>query len=190
MFDAVDEVGRVAAAEAIECDYAKSGFPAVVSNEREAERVRGLLTVARRRGFDESDFRWLDLRHCNERVRVAGSLGGFYSPHGATVQPAKLVRGLACAIERRGVTLYERSPVRSVATGEVVTERGRLRARTVLLCTEGYSQHLDPDRHLLPVRWRARRRGGGKLGPVGDPYHALGTCGAARDPGARRRAGH
>ena len=150
MFDAVDEVGRVATAESIACDYAKGGFLAVVLNEREAVRMREMLAEWQRRGFGEDDFRWLDRRACDERVRVAGSLGGFYSPHGAAVQPAKLARGLADAIERRGVAIYESSPAREVNAGEVVTERGRLRARKVLLCTEGYSQHLDPDRRLLP----------------------------------------
>lgn len=151
MFDAVDEVGRVAAAERIDCDYAKGGFLSVVTNEPERERVRRMLAEARQRGFDDSDFRWLDQRDADERVRIAGSLGAFFSPHGAAVQPAKLARGLATAVERRGVAIYERSPARSVAAGEVVTARGRLRARTVLLCTEGYSQHLDPGRRLLPL---------------------------------------
>src|SRR4029453_16544879 len=73
------------------------------------------------------------------------------SPHGAAVQPAKLARGLARAVERRGVALYERSAARSVGPGEIATDRGRLRARAVLLCTEGYSRHLDPGRRLLPL---------------------------------------
>jgi glycine/D-amino acid oxidase-like deaminating enzyme len=151
MFDAVDEVGRVAADEKIDCDYAKGGFLTVVTNAAEEERAQAMLAEARRRGFDEGDFRWLDARACNERVRFAGGRGGLYCPHGAALQPAKLARGLAQAVERRGVALYERSAARSVGGGEVVTERGRLRARTVLLCTEGYSQHLDPERRLLPL---------------------------------------
>jgi glycine/D-amino acid oxidase-like deaminating enzyme len=151
MFDAVDEVGRVAAAESIACDFAKGGFVTVAANEREAERVRALLAEARERGFGEADFRWLEKRECDERVRIAGARGCFHSPHGAAVQPAKLARGLAAAIERHGVVLYEASPARSIAAGEVVTERGRLRARVVLLCTEGYSGPLDPQRRLLPL---------------------------------------
>ena len=151
MFDAVDEVARVAAAEAIECDYAKAGFLTVVRNEPEARRSRALVAEYHRYGFDETDFRWLDARACDARVRIDGTLGGVYSPHGAALQPAKLARGLARAVERRGVALYERSPAQSVGPGEVATDRGRLRARTVLLCTEGYSRHLDAGRRLLPL---------------------------------------
>jgi glycine/D-amino acid oxidase-like deaminating enzyme len=150
MFDAVDEVGRVAASEGIGCDYAKAGFLTVALNEPEAARVQKLVAETRRQGYGEEDFRWLDARACDARVRIAGVRGGFYSPHGAALQPAKLARGLADALERRGVAIYESSAARSVAAGEVVTERGRLRAPTVLLCTEGYSRHLDPERKLVP----------------------------------------
>jgi len=152
MFDAVDEVGRVAAAEGIACDYAKAGFLTVVRNDPEARRCRALVAEYHRYGFDEGDFRWLDAHECDARVRVAGTLGGVYSPHGAALQPAKLARGLAREVERRGVALYERSPARGVAAGEVVTDGGRLRARrAVLLCTEGYSRHLDSGGRLLPL---------------------------------------
>jgi glycine/D-amino acid oxidase-like deaminating enzyme len=109
MFDAVGEVGRVAAAEGIDCDYAKAGCLTVVTNEPEGDRVRALLAEARRRGFGESDFRWLDARECNARVRIAGARGGFFSPDGAALQPVKLARGLARAVERRGVAIFERS---------------------------------------------------------------------------------
>jgi glycine/D-amino acid oxidase-like deaminating enzyme len=152
MFDAVDEVGRVAAAEGIDCGYAKSGFLTVALNDADCERIRGLLAECGHRGFSEADFRWLDPSECSERVRIEGTRGGFYSPHGAAVQPAKLARGLARAVERRGVALYERSPARSLAPGVVVTERGRLAARVVLVCTEGYTRRLAGlGRNLLPL---------------------------------------
>ncbi len=44
-------------------------------------------------------------------------LGGTYTPHCAAVDPASLVRGLARAVERRGVTIYERTEVRAIAPG-------------------------------------------------------------------------
>src|SRR5690606_28975877 len=151
MFDAVDEVGRVAAAEGIACDYAKAGLLNFVTSAPEEARVRAMLTAIREHGFGDDDLRWLDAKACAERVRIAGVRGGVYSPHGAALQPAKLARGLARAVERRGVALYERSPARRIAPGEVVTDRGRLRARVVLQCTEGYSQHLDRERRLMPL---------------------------------------
>jgi glycine/D-amino acid oxidase-like deaminating enzyme len=152
VFDTIDEVGRVAAAEQIRCDYAKSGFLLVATNEAGCERSRALLAEFERRGFSGADFRWLDASECNDRVRMAGARGGVYSPHSAALQPAKLARGLAEVLEKRGVVIYERSPARSLAPGVVSTDGGSLRARIVLRCTEGYTRNLPGmERDLLPL---------------------------------------
>lgn len=152
MFDTVDEVGRVAAAEQVACDFAKSGQLMVSTTEMGCERIRALLAESHRAGFSEFDYRWLDASECDERVRMAGVCGGLYSPHSAAVQPAKLARGLAEAIERRGVAIYEHSPARALAPGVVTTDRGTLRARFVLRCTEGYTRTIPGlERELLPL---------------------------------------
>jgi glycine/D-amino acid oxidase-like deaminating enzyme len=152
MFDTVDEVGRVAAAEQIRCDYAKSGQLTVSTTETGCERIRALLAELHRSGFSDADYRFLDATECDARVRMAGARGGLYSPHSAAVQPAKLARGLAEAVERRGVAIYEQSPARSLAPGVVTTDRGTLRARVVLRCTEGYTRSLPGmERELLPL---------------------------------------
>ncbi len=70
----------------------------------------------------------------------------------AAMHPARLVRGLADAVERRGVPIYERSPATALEPGCVVTPGGRLRADTVVLATEGYTRSLPGhERKLLPV---------------------------------------
>jgi glycine/D-amino acid oxidase-like deaminating enzyme len=111
-----------------------------------------MLAELHARGATEADYRWLDARACDERVRFEGGRGGAYSPHCAVVQPAKLARGLARAVERRGVTIYEQSPARSFGAGEIVTHHGRLRAPVVLCCTEGYTRSLSGrERQLVPL---------------------------------------
>lgn len=152
LYDTVDEVGRVAARERIECAYAKAGFLTVATSDAECARGRALVAASRELGFGEDDVRWLDARACDERIRIAGARGGLFSPHGAAIQPAKLARGLARAVEGRGVAIYEGSEARAIAPGEVATERGRLRAPVVLACTEGYTRKLSPlARRLLPL---------------------------------------
>ncbi len=50
------------------------------------------------------------------------------------------------------MAIYERSPARSIAKGEVTTDRGRLRAPTVLRCTEGYTSSLRGcERASIPI---------------------------------------
>ena len=64
-------------------------------------------------------------------VRIPGLLAGTYTPHCARVDPARLVRGLADACERRGVVIFERSPATAIEQGRRADhELARSRARS------------------------------------------------------------
>jgi glycine/D-amino acid oxidase-like deaminating enzyme len=68
------------------------------------------------------------------------------------VQPAKLVRGLADAVEGRGVQIYEQTRVRGIAPHAVHTDRGTVRAGVVVRATEGYTAGLPQSRRdVAPV---------------------------------------
>ena len=93
---------------------------------------------------------------------MAGALAGLYAPASARVQPAALAAGIAAAAERRGVQIYEATPVSAIdpaaggagARGSAVarTKFGDVRARSVLRCTEGYTAALPGLRRaLLPM---------------------------------------
>jgi glycine/D-amino acid oxidase-like deaminating enzyme len=134
--DAVDEVGRVAAAEGIDCDYAKGG---TISLARSPAQLRGIR--------DSPGF--LDAGQAAKICGATRVLGGVYSPDCAALHPAKLVRGLAAAAERRGVTIHEGTRVLRLSRGEVVTERGTVRARTVVRALEGYTPSLAGHRRTV-----------------------------------------
>jgi glycine/D-amino acid oxidase-like deaminating enzyme len=136
----IDEVGAVAAAEGIDCDFAKAGYLCLATTPAQASRLR---TSA---GDD-----WLDAEAVAARVRVAGALGGTFDPDCAALSPGKLVRGLAEAAERRGVTIYEQSAARRISPGRVDVAGGTVRADAVIRATEawtpglpGYSRELAP----------------------------------------------
>ena len=44
-------------------------------------------------------------------------VSAYHTPHCARIQPARLVRGLADAVERLGVQIYEQSPVTEIDAG-------------------------------------------------------------------------
>jgi glycine/D-amino acid oxidase-like deaminating enzyme len=78
--------------------------------------------------------------------------GGTWTPHCAAVHPARLVRGLADAVERRGVTIHEGTPVTEIAPHAARTPRGDVRARVVVRALEGYTAGLPSSRRdLLPL---------------------------------------
>jgi len=62
------------------------------------------------------------------------------------------VRGLAEAVERRGVRIFERTRATGVEAGRVRTEHGVVRAGTVVRATEGYTPGLPGSaRAVVPV---------------------------------------
>jgi glycine/D-amino acid oxidase-like deaminating enzyme len=65
------------------------------------------------------------------------------------LHPARLVRGLAEAVERRGVTIHERTRVTRIEPGAAVTEHGTVRAATVVRATEGYTSQLAGHRRAV-----------------------------------------
>lgn len=129
-FDTVDEVGRVAAEEGIECDFAKGGTLVLARTPVQAARLRAEVAEERSWGFGAGDVRWLPAAEAAARVAATGVLGGTYTPHCAALHPARLVRGLAAAVERRGVAVYERTPALRLDDGVVETPGGRLRQRS------------------------------------------------------------
>jgi glycine/D-amino acid oxidase-like deaminating enzyme len=152
MFDTVEEIARVLAQEQIDADFVKGGQLTVALDAAQAERLRAHVRELHALGFGEDDVRELTGEQLGERVRVAGARLATFSPYAARLHPAKLVAGLASAVERLGVTIYERTPVREIVAGEARTARGNVRARWVVRASEGYTASLRGQRRaLVPI---------------------------------------
>ncbi len=149
-----DEVARVLQEEGIDCDYRKGGVLYCAARYPEQERrLRAYLHDLYAEGLDESDYRWLTPQELDQQLRIPGSYGAIHSPHCATIQPARLARGLARAVERLGVRLFEKSRVLHWQRGLLRTERGELRAEWIVPAVEGYAASLPPLGHYqLPVQ--------------------------------------
>jgi len=149
--DAVDEIGRVAASEGIDCDFAKGGYVSVARNEAQWTRARAEVEAARSWGL-ESSLTLLSKEEALGRLKANAVLGGTFVPHCAAIHPAKLVRGLARVVESVGVPIFERTTVTDIAPGRVTTDRGIVSAETVLLATEGFTPSLRGHRRdLVPM---------------------------------------
>ena len=152
MFAAIDEVIKVAAAEGIDADIVKGGELTVARSAAQAARLHESLAAQRRWGWTEEDVRLLSTGELDSRIRVNGAVAATWTPHCARIQPAKLVRGLAEAVRRLGVEIYERTPVTEIAPGRAVTPRGTVRAGYVLRCTEGFTARIPGYRRAwLPL---------------------------------------
>ena len=158
MRETVDEVGRAAAEDGIDCHFAKGGTIAAARDEAQVARARAEVDEARASGVAEEDLRWLDAEEAGRRIGATRVLGGTYTPHCAAIQPARLARGLAGAIERRGVRVYEQTPVLAIEPGRgghrprVVTGQGSVRADVVVRATEAWTHTIRGEqRTLVPL---------------------------------------
>lgn len=142
MRNAVDDIGRVAAAERIDCGYVKGGTLSVATTKPQAARLRDEIQQAQRRGLAGSGDRLLTAEESRGHVRTARSFAGSYTPDCARIDPALLVRGLADAAERRGVTIHEHTEATEITEHTVRTPHGNIRASHVVVATEAWTSQL------------------------------------------------
>lgn len=146
MIDTVAEVGRVADAAGIDCDFVSGGTIAYARSDVQKRAALAEIAETERYGVDEIEWLGADAAH------AAGALGASFDPHCARLHPAKLVRGLAAALEARGVRILEQTEVTSVTTGRVETTRGVVSAEKIVVATEGYTATFPvTHRRILPL---------------------------------------
>ncbi|MHA7174173.1 NAD(P)/FAD-dependent oxidoreductase [Arthrobacter monumenti] len=148
--ETVDEVIAVAETEGIDAGIAKGGELNVARNPAQLRRLQ--KSADEEEEWPEAGTTLLSAAESRARVNVAGTLGGIHHPHCARIHPARLVRGLAAAVEQAGVRIYEDTAVTEITTGRVLTERGDVSAAYVVRATEGFTANLKGShREWLPM---------------------------------------
>ncbi|MGW1137543.1 NAD(P)/FAD-dependent oxidoreductase [Streptomyces zhihengii] len=150
MNDTVGEVVRVADAEGIDADIHRGGVLEIARTPAQLARLKAFHAVEI--AFGEKERRLLGARETAERIRVTGAVASSWTPHGARLHPARLVKGLAAAVEALGVRVHESTPVTEIRPKHAVTPYGTVRAPYVLRCTEGFTASLKGHRRTwLPM---------------------------------------
>jgi len=138
--------------ERIDCSLARNGVIMVARNKMEAEMFSHTVAEDRRWGFGPEDSRYLSADEVAGHINVAGAKGARFSSHCASVNPARLVTGLAETVERMGAVIYENSRVTQMGPRRVVTAGGAVEAKYVIRATEAYTQSIPSERNkIVPV---------------------------------------
>jgi len=152
VFDSVDEIGRVASAESIDCGYHKGGWIRLARNRPQAQRQAVEVAHDYELGLTSDEIRLLSADEARCFANATDVHSGIFFAACAGLNPAQLVRGLAEAVERRGAVIFERTAVAAVEPGRVSTDKGTVRAEVVVRATEAYTRDLHGRRRqLLPV---------------------------------------
>jgi glycine/D-amino acid oxidase-like deaminating enzyme len=150
--DAVDEIGRVSETESIDCHYAKGGWIRAARTAPQAARQRAEIVEMHDHGFSEDVIRLLEPDEISRHMHATDVRSGIFFSPVAAIDPARLVRGLADVLERRGVKILEQTQVLAIGERSVSTTAGTVSADMIVRATEAYTRDLDGERRtLLPV---------------------------------------
>lgn len=151
MVDSVEEVLKQTTALGIDMEAARGGNLVIGTTPAGMRRLEDRREADLRYGLDENEVQMLSSDQASARINTDGVLGGLYYPVVTRINPARLVSGLAQAVKRQGVRIFERSRVRRIEQGLATTEDGAVRATTILICTEGYGGPLLGPRRVIPI---------------------------------------
>ena len=144
MKDSLDDIFRVMEQEGIDAHQHRGGSMRFARATHQVRAINSTIDTYRRLGLEEHA-QELSADEVKRRVNVSDVMRGVYHPGNAVIQPARLARGLARSVERKGGTIYEETRVLDWKTGErprFMTTHGDVRARVIVLAGEAYLSQL------------------------------------------------
>lgn len=145
--DAVDYVDRVVQEENIDCDFNRKGAVFLACKPSHLEDLKAYKKeLENEYGFQGTKL----LTSQDLHTEIGSSLysGGLVNDFSAGLDPAKYTYGLAFAAARYGSKLVEKAEVKKIKRTndgfELTTSKGQLKAKEVLMATNGYTTRLEP----------------------------------------------
>jgi glycine/D-amino acid oxidase-like deaminating enzyme len=149
---AVGEIGDFCAEHEIEIDYRYDGWLWAASNRSQIGAWRTAVEELAAHG--EHPFVELSAARVAELAGTPGFPAGVLEPTVATIQPARLARGLRRVAIEQGVRIFEGSPMVGLERTKppvVHTRDGRVGARSVVLAINAWAARLPELRRKLVV---------------------------------------
>lgn len=139
--ESIREIGRWCERHGVDAWYRPGGYVMVAAAAAQEGALDGEVALARRLGVGEE---LVPLTPDDVRVRCASPAfgSGLLMRDGATVQPARLARGLRHVLLERGVRIHERTPVTRLHRGDPAlaeTPRGRVRAGAAVVAVNAWA---------------------------------------------------
>ncbi len=153
--ESIDTVERIIQEENIDCGFARSGHLLTANKPKHYEALQ-----------EEVDFMAKEFNHPvrliprpQQQTEIGSVLyyGALLDECSAGLNPAQYVTGLARAAENAGATLHARARVTRLERGAngflLETERGSLRAESVLVATSGYTGNIvkNLQKRIIPI---------------------------------------
>jgi glycine/D-amino acid oxidase-like deaminating enzyme len=150
----VVEIGEWCERNRVDAWYTRNGQVGVATSPAQEGSWRPLLEIAIRLGR-AGELVELTSHQVRERCRSPIFGGGLFASMAATVQPARLARGLRRVLLEQGVRIFEQAPVRRFHAGPPVlveTTGGTVRAGAGILATGAFMSALPRFRRTIVPR--------------------------------------
>lgn len=130
----------------LHCAHAPSGMADLEKRAKELQAIGAPVQL-------------LDAREAQSRVGSQAIHGALFDPRAGTIQPLAYSRGLARAARQAGAHLHDNSPATRISrvgeTWKVETPQGSIRAKYLIMATNGYARPMQgyqaPD--VVPVHY-------------------------------------
>jgi glycine/D-amino acid oxidase-like deaminating enzyme len=150
----IDSIGEFCAAHGVDAWFKKAGYVYAVTAPQHLAVCEHMVRAAREAGAG-NEVRELTSEEVRARCDSASFRGGAFMRDGASVQPARLVRGLLRVLQARGVTIHEGTRVTRLEPGppaSAATPQGTVRARHVVIAVNAWATGWPELRRRL-VAW-------------------------------------
>jgi gamma-glutamylputrescine oxidase len=141
----------------IECDYRCGGSLRLARTAEEAEDQRASLPLLAADGFVMKE---IPVAEAVDESQAGRYVAAFLTPDDGEIHPVRFLHGVARAAEQRGARLFAHSALRSAhwSSGlwSAESPHGRVRARTLVLCTNAFTPQLCPALRELIVPRRGQ----------------------------------
>ncbi len=148
--DAVKAIGAFAQQHGFDAHYRADGWLWTASDQGQMGAWEDIVQAHAKIGSDS--FESLTPAEVKRRAGSMGHLAGVFEPAVATVQPARLARGLRKAALAMGVRIYEKTPMSGLGRGKpltVTTPRGAIQADKVVLATGTWAAEMPQFRRTM-----------------------------------------
>lgn len=151
----LDYIERLIKAEGIKCHFTRCGrFRGAVRPEHYEAMARDMEDLRRAVGVESF---MVPRAEQHKEIGTDCFYGGSVLPNDASIHPGLYHAGLMQRVEANGGVIFGNSRVASIMPAgkgfDVMTVSGSLRARQVLVATNGYTKHLYGylDRRIIPI---------------------------------------
>ena len=130
-------IGEFCAAHGIDAWYREGGYMYAITATAHEKACAEMVELAREVGAGD-ELRPLTAVEVRARCASPAFRGGAYMRDGASVQPARLARGLRRVVLERGVAIHEGTTVSRLDGTSAITANGAVRARHAVLAVNAW----------------------------------------------------